>query len=65
MITVTEADSGAIRTAFYKEGEFAAVLEFRRRFPTISDDKRGRYFVRMIVAWGAIDSPRPVTEVTT
>jgi hypothetical protein len=36
MLVITEADAAAIRTTFDQEGELAAAIELRRRFPGIA-----------------------------
>ena len=63
MFVVTEEDSIAVRTAFYRRGEFAAVVELWERFPMIPDKLSARNYVRTIVSWGAISAPRPVVTV--
>ena len=46
MFVVTDADAAAIRTAFEQQGEFAAAVELRRRFPGITDNARARECAR-------------------
>jgi hypothetical protein len=42
MLVITEADAAAIRTTFDQEGELAAAIELRRRFPGIADNTKAR-----------------------
>ena len=51
MFCVDEAQAEAIRRAFHEEGELSAVIEFRRQFPLITDNARGRECVRAIAGW--------------
>ena len=48
MFVVSEEAADAIRTAFEREGEFSAVVEFRRRFPLIQNNEQARTQVRII-----------------
>ena len=50
MFTITEADTDAILAAFDRDGELAAVVELRRRFPGLSENA-GLEATRMIVRW--------------
>ena len=63
MFVVTEEDLIAVRTAFYRRGEFAAIVGLWERFPMIPDKMSARFYVRTIASWGAISVPRPVVEV--
>jgi len=38
MIASTEAEAAAIRAVFERRGEFAAAIELRRLFPSITDN---------------------------
>jgi hypothetical protein len=51
MFVVTEADAAAIRDAFERDGEFAAAIELRRRFPGIVDNAQAREHARIIAGW--------------
>ena len=62
MFVVTEADAAAIRDIFEREGEFAAALEVRRRFPGIIDNAKAREHARTIAGWTPL--PGPVTPLT-
>ena len=53
MFMVTEADATAIREAFDRAGELAAVVELRQRFRGITDNEQARRCVRSIVGWRA------------
>jgi hypothetical protein len=68
MFVVTEAEATAIRAAFEQRGELSAVVELRRRFPGITDNRQARECVRTIASWKPIRllpqpagdrSPRP------
>ena len=50
MFVVTEADTAAIRAAFYEEGELSAVIELRQRFPGV-DHAKARACARTIAGW--------------
>lgn len=56
MFMVSEDDVAAIRAAFERDGEFAAAIELRRRFPRIADNAQARLCARTIAGW----SPEPV-----
>jgi hypothetical protein len=59
MFVVTEAEAAAIRAVFAQRGEFAAAVELRRRFPSITDNAQARECVRTIAGW----KPRPLKEL--
>jgi hypothetical protein len=64
MYVVSEADAAAIRTVFEQDGEFAAAIELRRRFPGITDNEQAREQVRTIAGWAPLpEIPRPVTRL--
>jgi hypothetical protein len=64
MYVVSEADAAAIRTLFEQDGEFAAALELRRRFPGIASNEQARDQVRTIAGWAPLpEAPRPVTRL--
>jgi hypothetical protein len=64
MYVVSEADAAAIRTVFEQEGEFAAAIELRRRFPGITGNEQAREQVRTIAGWAPLpETPRPVTRL--
>jgi len=50
MFAITEADTDAILAAFDRDGELAAVVELRRRFPGLSENA-GLEATRMIIRW--------------
>jgi hypothetical protein len=51
MFSVSEAEAAAIRAAFDQGGEFAAAVELRRLFPSITDNAEARQCARTIAAW--------------
>ena len=51
MFLVTDADAAAIREAYDRAGELAAVVELRQRFRGITDNERARICVRSIIGW--------------
>ena len=51
MFVVTEADAAAICAIFDDEGELAAAIELRRRFPGIGDNAKARACARTIAGW--------------
>jgi hypothetical protein len=64
MFLVTEADATAIRTIFEQEGEFAAAIELRRRFPGIINNAKAREQARVIAGWTPLPvTPSPVTRL--
>jgi hypothetical protein len=58
MFTVDEATAAAIRAAFDKSGELAAVIELRRHFPLVRDNEQARACVRTIASWKPLP-PKP------
>jgi len=42
MFVVSEEEAAATRAAFDRDGEFAAAVELRRRFPGITDNEHAR-----------------------
>ena len=58
MFMVTDADAAAIREAYNRAGELAAVVELRQRFRGITDNEQGRACVRSIMSWKA-PTPSP------
>jgi len=58
MFVVTEEDAAAIRAAFDQDGEFAAAVELRRRFPGIADNAHARDCARAIAGWKPVTLPR-------
>jgi hypothetical protein len=64
MYFVSEADVTAIRTVFEQEGEFAAAIELRRRFPGITNNDQAREQARTIAGWQPLTvTPHPVTRL--
>ena len=57
MFMVTAADAAAIREAYDRAGELAAVVELKQRFRGITDNEQARACVRSIIGWQA-----PVTS---
>ena len=57
MFVVSEADAAAIREIFEREGEFAAGIEVRRRFPGIVDNAKAREQARIIAGWQPLPLP--------
>ena len=51
MFVVDEATAEAIRRACEEGGELAGVVEFRRRFPLITDHAKAGECVRIIAGW--------------
>jgi hypothetical protein len=63
MFAVSEEEAAAIRTAFERDGEFAAAVELRRRFPGITDNGKARQCARAIAGWTPLRlPPRPPVE---
>jgi hypothetical protein len=61
MFVITEADADAIRAVFNQEGELSAAIEFRRRFPGVTDNAKARACARSIAGWTPLPAqPRPV-----
>jgi len=51
MFAVDPVTADAIRQAFNKEGELAAVVEFRRHYPLLANNENARSFVHAIAGW--------------
>jgi hypothetical protein len=51
MFVVSEAHAAAIRAAFEQRGELSAVVELRRLFPGVTDNRQARECVRTIAGW--------------
>ncbi len=51
MFVVNELTVAAIRKACVESGELSAVVELRRHFPGIVDNKNARRCVRTIASW--------------
>jgi len=69
MFVVSEEEAAAIRTAFDRDGEFAAAIEVRRLFPAIADNAHARRCARTIAGWRPRNlplrrrsSPRPTRK---
>ncbi len=58
MFSVTEAGATAIRDAFRQRGELSAVIELRRLFPGVTDNRQARECVRIIAGWGLSEPDR-------
>ena len=59
MSVVTEADAAAIGAVYQQQGEFAAAIELRQRFPGITDNAQARACARTIAGWKPL-TLRPV-----
>ncbi len=59
MFAITEAQAAAIRAVFEQLGELSAVVELRRLFPGVTDNRQARECVRMIASWKPLRPPRP------
>ena len=59
MFAVDPVTADAIRQAFNKDGELAAVVEFRRHYPLLANNENARSFVHAIASWQAI-APTPL-----
>lgn len=57
MFMVTDADAAAIREAYDRAGELAAVVELKQRFKGITDNEKARRCVRSIIGWKAPATP--------
>ena len=63
MFLVSEEDAAAIRVAYERDGEFAAAVELRRRFPGIADNDQARQCARTIAGWSSGPLPQqPVVK---
>ncbi|WP_207456755.1 hypothetical protein [Azospirillum sp. SYSU D00513] len=51
MFMVSEDETAAIQAAYRERGEWAAVMELRRRFPGIIDNAAAQRWVRVIAGW--------------
>ena len=54
MFSVTEADAITIRDTFHQRGEHSAVIELRRLFPGVTDNRQAWECGRMIAGWGRL-----------
>ena len=59
MFSVTKAEAIAIRDAFHQRGELSAVIELRRLFPGVTDNRQARECVRMIADWRLSEPDQP------
>jgi hypothetical protein len=59
MFSVTKAEATAIRDAFHQRGELSAVIELRRLFPGVTDNRQARECVRMIAGWRLSEPDEP------
>ena len=59
MFSVTKAEATAIRDAFQQRGERSAVIELRRLFPGVTDNRQARECVRMIAGWRLSEPDQP------
>jgi hypothetical protein len=57
MFVVSKADVAAIRTAWERGGELAAVGELRRLFPGIRDNTRAAVCAATIAGWKPFKLP--------
>ena len=51
MFAISEAQAAAIRAVYEQRGELSAVVELRRLFPGVTDNRQARECVRMIAGW--------------
>jgi len=58
MFAVDPVTADAIRQAFNKDGELAAIVEFRRHYPLLANNENARSFVHAIAGWQVI-TPLP------
>jgi hypothetical protein len=67
MFSVTQAEATAIRDAFHQRGELSAVIELRRLFPGVTDNRQARECVRMIAGWrlSGPDHPERLRRTST
>ena len=61
MFVVSEAEAAAIRAVYQQRGEFAAAVELRRLFPSITDNAEARECARTIAGWKPL--PRRLRSV--
>jgi hypothetical protein len=54
MFVVDEITAEAIRRAYEESGELAGVVELRRHYPLLQDNRHARDCVRMIAGWKPI-----------
>jgi hypothetical protein len=59
MFAISEAQAAAIRAVFEQRGELSAVVELRRLFPGVTDNRQARECVRMIAGWKPPMPPQP------
>ena len=59
MFAISEAQAAAIRAVFEQRGELSAVVELRRLFPGVTDNRQARECVRMIAGWKPPTPPQP------
>jgi hypothetical protein len=59
MFAIDDATVAAVRQAFEDAGEFAAVMELRRRYAGIGDLAHARRIVRIVLAWQPVSAPLP------
>ena len=54
MFAIDQATADAIRQAYEKSGELAAIVELRSYFPLFENNEHARSCVRSIVSWKLI-----------
>jgi hypothetical protein len=59
MFSVSEAEAAAIRAAYERDGELAAAVELRRRFPGIESTAKARECARIIAGWKPLRQAGP------
>jgi hypothetical protein len=59
MFSVTQVQATAIRDAFHQRGELSAVIELRRLFPGIANNRQARECVHMIAGWRLSEPDHP------
>jgi hypothetical protein len=58
-LTKVDLAAAAIRAVFEQRGELSAVVELRRLFPGVTDNRQARECVRMIASWKPPGPQRP------
>jgi len=65
MFAIDQATADAIRQAYEKSGELAAVVELRRYFPLFENNEHARSCVRSIASWKPITLGKLLTPPRT
>lgn len=59
MFVVDPAATAAIHQTFNEDGELAAIVEFRRRYPLLANNEHARTCVHAIAGWQPVVPPLP------